>query len=75
VFKVLEAAIKKAGSADPDDIAKTLSDGLEVNGALGKITYRGGASHNPQTEVALVRVHNGKFELVEKGVPEDVPEP
>jgi len=75
VFKVLEAAIKKADSTDPDDIAKTLSDGLEVDGALGKITYRGSGSHNPQTEVALVKVQNGKFALVEKGVPEDVPEP
>jgi ABC-type branched-subunit amino acid transport system substrate-binding protein len=72
---VLEAAIKEADSTDPDDIAKALSDGLEVDGALGKITYRGSGSHNPETEVALVKVHNGKFELVEKGVPEDVPEP
>jgi branched-chain amino acid transport system substrate-binding protein len=75
VFKVLEAAIEKAGSTDPADIAKTLSDGLEVDGALGKITYPGGGEHNPQTEVALVKVENGKFALVKKGVPEDVPEP
>jgi len=75
VFKVLEAAIKEADSTDPDDIANALSDGLEVDGALGKITYPGGGEHNPETEVALVKVENGKFALVEKGVPEDVPEP
>jgi branched-chain amino acid transport system substrate-binding protein len=74
-IKVLEAAIKKAGSTDPADIREALSDGLEVDGALGKITYAGGGEHNPENEVAVVKVEGGKFVLVEKGVPEKVPEP
>lgn len=74
-IKVIEAAILDAGSTDPEALRQSLSDGLEVEGALGTITYPGGGEHNPETEVAVVKVENGKFALVEKGVADDVPEP
>jgi len=70
----LGAALRRARQGQSQE-AVVSADGLEVDGALGKITYPGGDEHNPETEVALVKVENGKFALVEKGVPEDVPDP
>ena len=74
-IQVLAAVIEQAGSTDPADIEQVLSDGITVDTALGQIDYPGGGEKNPTTPVAVVTVKNGKFELVNEGVPEDVPEP
>lgn len=74
-IQVLAAAIEEAGSTDPADIAKVLADGITVDSSLGEIQYPGGGDKNPTAPVAVVTVKNGKFELVNLGVPEDVPEP
>ncbi len=72
--KVLEAAVLRAQSTQPADILAALSKGLGVRGPLGQVTYKPG-QRNPEVPVAVVAVKNGRFVLVSRGVPLDVPPP
>jgi branched-chain amino acid transport system substrate-binding protein len=74
-IKVIEAAVRKAGSSDPKLIAAALKNGLTVDGSLGPIRFLGANRHNPTNLVAVVQVRNGKFVQVRKSVPKSVPSP
>jgi branched-chain amino acid transport system substrate-binding protein len=74
-IKVLEAAVIKAGSADPKKIQAVLSAGLTVNGALGPVRYKGRGQHNPVNLVVVDQIKGGKFVKVLKSVPKKVPAP
>jgi branched-chain amino acid transport system substrate-binding protein len=72
--KVLEAAINEAESVEPGAVAAALAD-LDVQGALGKISYPRGGDRNPAREIAVVEIEGGEPTLVEKSTPDDVPSP
>jgi branched-chain amino acid transport system substrate-binding protein len=74
-IKVLEAAVLKAGSADPKKIQAALSAGMTVNGALGPVKYLGHGQHNPKNIVVVDQIKGGKFVKVLKSVPTKVPAP
>src|ERR687887_837370 len=74
-IKVLEAAVLKAGSADPRKIQAVLSAGMTVRGALGPVTYLGHGQHNPKNIVVVDQIKGGKFVKVLKSVPTKVPSP
>jgi branched-chain amino acid transport system substrate-binding protein len=73
-IKVLAASVGKAGSTDPKAIRKALS-GLKVASPTGTITYPKTGTPNPQVDVALVTVKNGKFQLAKEINPTLVPAP
>jgi branched-chain amino acid transport system substrate-binding protein len=68
LVKVIEAAVKKAGSTDPKKVRDAINELENVQGATGMITYKG-ANRIPIKEVYLVTVKNGKFEFIEKVTP------
>lgn len=74
-IRVLARAMEEGGKADAATIGDALSRGLSVQGALGEIVYPGAGEHNPEAAVAVVGVRNGRLELVEKSLPEDIPPP
>jgi branched-chain amino acid transport system substrate-binding protein len=74
-IKVLESAVIKAGSTDPKKIQAVLSNGITVQGALGPYIYPGHGEHNPKTYVIVDQIKNGKFTLVLKSIPTNVPAP
>ncbi|MBA3412387.1 MAG: ABC transporter substrate-binding protein [Actinobacteria bacterium] len=71
--KVLEAAVQKARSTDPARLA-TAFDGLEARSVLGPVRYGDRGDPSPRVQVALVRVQDGRFELIDRGMPEPVPD-
>jgi branched-chain amino acid transport system substrate-binding protein len=74
-IKVLEAAVVKAGSTDPAKIQAALGKGMTVQGVLGPYSYPGHGEHNPKTVVIVDRIQGGKFHLVLKSIPKNVPAP
>jgi branched-chain amino acid transport system substrate-binding protein len=74
-IKVLEAAVLKAGSADPKKIQAALAAGMTVNGALGPVKYKGHGQHNPTNIVVVDQIRGGKFVRILKSVPTRVPAP
>lgn len=74
-IRVLARAMEEGGKADAATIGDALSRGLSVQGALGEIVYPGAGERNPEAAVAVVEVRNGRLELVEKSLPEDIPPP
>lgn len=76
-IKIIEAAVKKAGSTDPQAIRDALANLENVQGATGLITYKG-TDGAPIVEVSLIRMKaGGARELIGrfKPSPELVPEP
>jgi len=72
-IKVLAASIGKANSTDPKAIRTALKN-LKVASPTGTIAYPSGTP-NPQVNVALVTVKNGKFQLVKEINPTKVAAP
>ena len=61
-IRLLQAAVRKAGSAEPSAVQRTLSDGITLNGVgLADRTYERGSDHNPVGEVAITKVAAGSF--------------
>jgi branched-chain amino acid transport system substrate-binding protein len=61
-IRLLQAAVRKAGSAEPAAIQRALSDGITLNGVgLADRTYEPGGNHNPIGEVAITKVASGSF--------------
>jgi len=73
-IKVLEAAIQEARSTDPARLATAFS-GLEARSVLGPVRYGDEGDPSPRVQAAVVTVRGGRFELVERGIPEAVPRP
>jgi ABC-type branched-subunit amino acid transport system substrate-binding protein len=61
-MRLLEAAARKAGSAEPSAIQQALSGGLSLSGvALAERAYTAGGDHNPAGEVAISKIASGSF--------------
>ncbi|MDE1172765.1 MAG: ABC transporter substrate-binding protein [Parvibaculaceae bacterium] len=72
---VVKTAIENAGSAEPEKVNAALKEIKNLKGiTTSSITYkdRGGI---PLKEMSVVHVVNGKFELVESGIPAYIPAP
>jgi branched-chain amino acid transport system substrate-binding protein len=68
-IRVLEAAINKCESTAPGSLRRALR-GAEVGGPL-PLSYPERRGAVPRVEIALVTVHDGRFELVARRLPED----
>ena len=69
LVKVIEAAVKACGSTDGAKIKDAVASLENVQGATGLITYKG-TQGMPLRQVALIRVTNGKRELIEMKAPD-----
>jgi branched-chain amino acid transport system substrate-binding protein len=74
-IKTIEAAVLKANSTDPKKLANVFKNGLTIHGALGVSRFLGHNNHNAVAPVAVDVIRNGKFVLVMKNVPKNVPKP
>lgn len=74
-IKTIEAAVLKAGSTDPKKLATVFRKGLTIHGALGTSRFLGHNNHNAVAPVAVTQIKNGKFVLVMKNIPKNVPAP
>lgn len=76
LIKVLDAAIASAGSTEPQALRDAIVELEDVEGYTGPITYAG-TNGTPIKQITLVRVEDGKRELVDRVVPspEVIPEP
>jgi hypothetical protein len=63
---LLEDAMVAAGSTEPAAVRRELEDGFESSGALGVLRYPGDGVRVPEARLAIVRVRDGKLELVER---------
>lgn len=76
VIKIIEAAVKAAGSTDPTAVRDAIDNLQDVQGVTGPITFKG-QSRVPLKQVSLVQVKNGQLTLVLQEVPSasEVPAP
>ena len=74
-IKTIEAAVLKANSTNPKKLAAVFKSGLTIRGALGVSRFLGHNNHNAVAPVAVDQIKNGKFVLVMKNVPKNVPAP
>ena len=66
---VVEAAVTKADSVDPEKIRAALADLENVQGATGVISYKGG-NGTPTRPVCIIRIEGGKRVLVSRKAPD-----
>ncbi len=69
VIPVLDAAVKEAGSTEPDALRDAIAELEDVQGFTGPITYAG-TNGMPIKQVAVVEVQDGERELLENVIPE-----
>lgn len=76
LVKIVEAAVEEAGTLDGEALRDAIANLSGVEGAVGSITYKG-TDRVPLREVSLVRIQDGKRELVSQTVPDAdlVPDP
>jgi ABC-type branched-subunit amino acid transport system substrate-binding protein len=61
-IRLLESAVRKAGSAEPSAIQRALAGGISLEGVgLAGRTYQPGGDHNPVGEVAVSKISMGSF--------------
>ena len=61
-IRVLEAAVHKAGSAEPSAIQQALTGGVSLEGVgLAARSYKPGGDHNPVGQVAVSKILAGSF--------------
>jgi len=74
--KIVEAAVTKADSTDPQAIRDALADLEKVQGATAEISYKGG-NGTPARPVAMIRIEGGKRVLISRESPDPaiVPQP
>ncbi|HAA89771.1 MAG: Leucine-, isoleucine-, valine-, threonine-, and alanine-binding protein BraC [Thermoanaerobacterales bacterium 50_218] len=65
--RLMAEAIKQAGAADPQKIRDALEKIKDFPGITGKLSFD--EKHNPIKEVAIIKMVDGKQELVTKLVP------
>jgi branched-chain amino acid transport system substrate-binding protein len=66
---IVNAAVAKANSTDPQKIRDALADLSDVQGATAVISYKGG-NGTPTRPVAVIRIHDGKRVLVSRESPD-----
>lgn len=64
---LMAAAIEKAGSADPVKIQQAMAKIKDFEGVTGKLSFD--EKHNPVKEVSIIKMVEGKQELVTKMLP------
>jgi branched-chain amino acid transport system substrate-binding protein len=69
---VLDQAIDAADSTEPRLVAAAFH-GLDLDSALGHVSYGRSGGRNPRVKVALVKVTDGRFVLIGKDAPRAVP--
>lgn len=69
LIKVLEAAVLEAGTTEPQALRDALAGLENVQGATSRITYKG-TDGMPIREVSLIRVKDGKRELIGQFMPD-----
>lgn len=67
--KIIEAAVKNAGSSDPAKVRDAIANLEDVQGATGKATYKG-TNGMPVKSIALLKVVDGKKELISFTAPD-----
>jgi branched-chain amino acid transport system substrate-binding protein len=67
--KVIEAAVMAAGSVDPAKVREGIANLENVAGATGALTYKG-TNGMPVKSIALLKVVDGKKELISNTVPD-----
>ena len=73
-IRLLESAVRKAGSAEPSAIQRALAGGINLEGVgLAGRTYQPGGDHNPVGEVAVSKVSMGSFLPLLASIPRDPP--
>jgi len=61
-IRLLENAVRKAGSAEPSAIQQALTGGLTLEGVgLAERSYQRGGDHDPIAEVAVSKIAAGNF--------------
>ncbi len=73
-IRVIEAAVKAAGSTDPKAVAGALENLQDVPVVTGTITYAG-TNGIPSKTVTIVEVEDGEFVYKASFVPDFIPEP
>jgi ABC-type branched-subunit amino acid transport system substrate-binding protein len=69
-IRLLETAVRHAGSAEPSAIQHALSRGITLEGvALAERNYQAGGDHNPMGTVAIEKIVSGHLEPVFAGTP------
>ncbi|HTN98533.1 MAG TPA: ABC transporter substrate-binding protein, partial [Nordella sp.] len=73
---IIDAAVKAAGSLDPQALRDAVANLKDVQGVTGKITYAG-TDRMPSRDIALVELKGGTRSLVKTATPNpaDVPAP
>lgn len=74
-IRVISAVVSEAQSTDPRLLVQVFREGFELRGALGPIRYAGDGARNPDVEVAVVTVEDGRPTLVERRDPDEIPPP
>ncbi len=73
-IRLLESAVRKAGSAEPSAIQRALAGGMSLEGVgLAGRTYQPGGDHNPVGEVAVSKISMGGFLPLLASTPRDLP--
>jgi branched-chain amino acid transport system substrate-binding protein len=72
--RLLMAAIKSAGSAEPEAVRQSLAGTTDFQGVTGTIGYRGG-SRIPAKSVTIMSVMQGSQAFVASVLPEKIPAP
>lgn len=74
-IRLLESAVRKAGSAEPSAIQRALGGGMSLEGVgLAGRTYQPGGDHNPVGEVAVSKIAMGGFLPLLASIPRDLPD-
>ena len=73
-MNLLAQAIRDANSSEPDKIMDALESMKDFKGVTGTISYSPG-QRVPMKEVSILKVENGKFELVKSFIPRYMPDP
>ena len=75
-IRLLEDAVRKAGSAEPGAIQRALTSGITLRGVgLADRAYERGGDHNPIGEVAISKIASGSFLELRAFTPSGAPTP
>lgn len=75
-IRLLEDAVRKAGSAEPGAIQQALTGGITLSGVgLADRAYERGGDHNPIGEVAISKIASGSFLQLRAVTPSGAPTP
>jgi len=75
-IRLLEAAVRKAGSAQPSAVQQALAGGISLSGVgLAPRAYEPGGDHNPVGQVDITKVSTGSFLPLFASTPKGVSSP